>query len=178
MIKETLTVVFTKPKYLVLLPILSFLTLFIFVVLNNIDSFLSLYSAGGINLTFDLFFTALGNIEYSSGPFYLAGILVIAVLVGTNFTMLLFKLDTVKSQSALSKRNASSLAGVILGAFATSCASCATALISIIGLSAGLAVLPLKGFEFVILSISLLTVSNFYMARSLYNECEECRIKS
>lgn len=100
-----------------------------------------------------------------SGPAHVLSIGLVAVLGGINFTLTVLR---VRRTGVLVGR--SSLAGILGtfgGAFSASCAACSTALISLLGLSGGLAILPFGGLEVSLLAIALLLISLYYIAKSL-----------
>lgn len=95
-----------------------------------------------------------------------------AILVGVNVLLL------IKSIVGLEQRGKAhiTLGGTTIFSIVTAgCASCGLSLLSILGLSATLTVLPFHGAELRYISFFLLIVSAFYMLKKLH-EAKYCRI--
>jgi len=97
----------------------------------------------------------------ATAPVYQAGVLVLvpaAVLVfGINFGLTVLLLRA----RAVAPDQAGSLIGALIGGFGASCPSCSAFLLSVIGVSAGLSVLPFAGLE-------LWTAATLVMAFTLW----------
>lgn len=94
---------------------------------------------------------------------------VIAVLFGMNLAMVTY---FVKRNRALGREEmAAGAGGVISGIFGVGCATCgsllATSILSLVGAGGAIALLPLKGGEFNVLSIALLITSIYFIARKI-----------
>ena len=83
----------------------------------------------------------------ATAPVYQAGLLVFVpaavLLFGMNFAITVLLLRA----RAAAPDQAGSLLGAIIGGFGASCPSCSAFLLSVIGVSAGLSVLPFAGLE-------------------------------
>jgi len=110
-----------------------------------------------INLTLSL----LGGIQTNFSALSATYTILIAILVGINVAMIVY---LVRKRSELGKKGmATGVGGVASGALGVGCAACGSFLLSTIlasfGAASALALLPLKGGEFGILSVALLGVT-------------------
>lgn len=100
----------------------------------------------------------------ATAPVYQAGLLVLVpaavLLFGMNFGLTVLLLRA----RAAAPDQAGSLVGALIGGFGASCPSCSAFLLSLIGVSAGLSVLPFAGLE---LWIAAALVMAFTLWRSL-----------
>ncbi len=93
----------------------------------------------------------------------------IAILFGVDLAMIVY---LVKRTHALGRGEmTASAGGIISGVFGVGCAACgsflATSILSLVGAGGAVALLPLKGGEFGILSIILLVSSIYFVARKI-----------
>ena len=89
----------------------------------------------------------------------------VAALGGINLSLTLLRV--VRTKVFLGREGFSSLLGTLGGAFAASCSACGTALISLVGVSGGLALFPLKGLEISLLAVAILSVALYFLGKSL-----------
>ena len=175
LIREATLLVLKKPTYLVFTAVISFFLLLLFVFLNSIPVFLS---ALRINNSLDFFFTILFNqidlIIGIGGIIPFATVVVVAILAAVNISMIIFKIKALNSVE--SKSSLLGFAGIFSGSLSSACTACSGALISILGVSGGLAVLPLRGIEFSSLAIILVLISIYYISKSLV-EAGVCKIE-
>ena len=98
-------------------------------------------------------------------------------MVGINITLLVYYM---KRTFALQKEIGTSALGMVAGFLGVGCASCGSALLSsFIGLSAAtgfIGILPLKGLEFSLLSIVIISISIYVVARNIQVP-PACRVK-
>lgn len=103
--------------------------------------------------------------------------LVISAMVGINIALLVYH---TKRTFALQKEIGTSALGMAAGFFGVGCASCGSAfLASFIGLSAAtgfVGILPFKGLEFNLLSIIIISISIYVVARNIQRP-PACRVK-
>lgn len=99
--------------------------------------------------------------------FYL--LLFASLLVGFNFVLLFLTIKNLKQSS-----NVSFLVGgaSILSIAAVGCTSCGLSILSVLGFSAALAILPFDGLTLHLISTALLIFSTFYMLKKLKSVCK------
>lgn len=113
----------------------------------------------------------MASIEYIVTAFTLLGF--ISVLFGLNVSLLMYKYRQLK-QLGLKETGASAL-GVFAGSMGAGCPVCGALVLSLLGVSAGLSVFPLKGLEVQVLGVGLLLIATFLNARSIVRNC--CIVK-
>lgn len=176
-ILSALKKVFSKKLNIIIAGILSLVVFFSFILAN---SFALIKSGIVVSETFWVFFSlfldqTLAILDIGGIINFLAVVLV-SLLSGVTITMIIYQLKNfgdVKPKSGVVE-----IFGIFSGALAASCPACAVTLISLIGLSGGLAVLPFHGLEFSLLALVLLTFSLFMISKGLVEECEDCKINS
>ncbi len=172
-LKESLLIVFVnKPLYSLLAVFIAFVIFSLFIVLTNIPLFLQAWSVSGISLFPRVSLNIIGTILSVSGKLALTLMVAIAIVGGVNISMIIFKFITTKKFGG---PNFVGLSGLVGSAFGAGCPACATSLISVLGVSGGLSVLPFKGVEFTSLGLLILLVSFYFISKSI-SECEECKI--
>lgn len=122
--------------------------------------------------------TTLSNMFVMGGSAYtifsLLMLLFIAALFGINTAFFWYKKE-VKLKLGL-KEGIGSTAGALFGSIASGCPVCGAFLLSLVGVTSGLAIFPFKGIEIQLLSIALLGASLFLNAKSISN-CDSCEVK-
>lgn len=149
-----------------------FAFLYIAIVVYSINSRLVLgtvFDASPITYKFALFLSLLPGIYTAMSllDFYL--LLFTSLLVGFNFVLLFLTIKNLKQSS-----NVSFIVGgaSVLSIAAAGCTSCGLSMLSILGFSAALAILPFDGLTVHLLSIALLVFSTFYMLKKLRAVCK------
>lgn len=103
--------------------------------------------------------------------------LVISAMVGINITLLVYYM---KRTFILQKEMGTSALGMAAGFLGVGCASCGSVLLSsFFGLSAAtgfIGILPFKGLEFSLLSIVIISISIYVVARNIQRP-PACRVK-
>lgn len=90
----------------------------------------------------------------------------IAALFGINMAMVVYFFKRIKS--GLARRDAATgFGGIVSGALGIGCAACGSFVLSALGAVGALAILPLKGGEFGILSVILLLISLFLISKKI-----------
>jgi hypothetical protein len=172
-ISNTFRLVFSKFLYIFLAAILSLSVFAIFVFLANIPNFTTAVNATkNLLIVFDVFQTAIANMIFAS-PLHFTLLVITTVLVGINFTFLIFKVKVAKD--ANNKSPLISFGGAFGGALAAGCPACPISLLAILGVSGGLAALPFRGIELSALAITLLIFSLYLIAKSIYF-CKTCKV--
>jgi len=156
--------VFSRTSYI---PVASVLALFVFVfavllpslpLLNEVVFGSSAPLGTKLNLTISL----LGGISTNFSTLSAIYTILIAVLVGVNVAMIVYLVR--KRSGMLGQKGAVlGVSGIATGALGVGCAACGSFLLSTIlasfGAAGALALLPLKGGEFGIVSVGLLGVT-------------------
>lgn len=170
-IKESLNTVYSKPKYIFLAALIAFLIFSLFLFLTNIPIFLQAWSVGGFALFPKVSLNIINTILSVSGRLALSLMIAIAIMGGINISMVIFKFRATRSMGL----NFASIGGILGSAFGVGCPACSTSLISILGISGGLAVLPFKGVEITSLGLLILLVAFYFTAKSI-SLCEACKV--
>ncbi len=166
--------VFTKRKYLLILAT-SFL---IFYFLNGL-----ILNARNLSQVFKtLGFLSLLKFIFNSGVYFhksvtlfsALGVFLLSLAVGVFITLLFYRYDFIEKRDR-EKIGFFAGIGIFFGAAAPSCAACGVGLISLLGLSSVLALLPFKGQEVLPISLLLVTFSVIMITRKLYNPV--CKLK-
>lgn len=98
---------------------------------------------------------------------------IIAILFGINVSLITYKFNM--SRKLNIKEDSSSVLGLFGGVLASGCPVCGVGLLTLLGVSGGLAVFPFEGLELKVLSIALLLYSTYKVSGSMSN-CKECVI--
>lgn len=163
-----------KPKYAVLAIFLSIFLFALFIFVNNVPLFTSAFEVSqDLGLMTKVFLNAADMVRDIGGIPVFASVIVVSILGGVSTSMIIYKIAATRKSG--SSQGLLSFGGIFGGALSSSCAACSSALISVLGVSGGLAVFPLKGLELSALSIVILIVSIFFISKSL-SESGACSI--
>ena len=166
--------VFRNPSYVAASILISTFTFFIFILVNNFSTFVTVL---GLNaspkLLLDVITNGATNILDASGAVMFSSIIVVSILSGITISMIIYQLRIKRSFGG--KKNLASFGGIFGGAFSSACSACSTTLASILGAAGGLAIFPLKGLEFSLPSIGILIASMYFISKGLM-ESGKCRI--
>jgi hypothetical protein len=175
-LKEIFTVwgrMFSRWKYVLVFIISGFTFYLLNGLISNFSNFGSFYDLFGLFGTVKFaFISALGFIELLT-PFNAVAILVLSVLVGMMISLLAYRHEYFSVGAG--KVGFLGSMGLFLGVAAPGCAACGVGLISLLGLSSVLALLPYKGHEIIVFAIVLTTISVMVLSRKLYNPV--CKVK-
>ncbi|MBI3485483.1 hypothetical protein HY025_00905 [Candidatus Daviesbacteria bacterium] len=137
-----------------------------FYTIIGLDAALALFVLYNFLLTRTSSITTLLT-NTSDTPFYIWFYIVSSILA-----FILFGLDlslTVhvfrQTNNLRGKEGGSTVLGTLVGAFAASCPICSGVLLSLVGITGGLAVFPFKGLELKALSVVLLVLPLFFLIR-------------
>lgn len=173
-VKESLFTVFVyKPLYSLLAVLIAFVIFSLFLFITNGLLFLQAWKVTGVSLFPQVTLNIVDTILSVSGALPLALMIAIAFVSGANISMIIFKFNATRSVGGL---NFASIGGLVGSVFGAGCPACSTSLLSILGVSSGLSVLPFKGIEFTSLGLLILLVSFYFISKSM-SECEKCKIK-
>lgn len=118
---------------------------------------------------FRMLFTMQGT---TYAIFYILAGLIIAFLFGMNLSLLIYQFKLNKKIKY--KEGSQSIFGSVLSAISSGCPACGS-LLAVFGITSGLSIFPLKGFELKILAISLLLLSTYFLVKRIDAKCENCR---
>jgi len=112
------------------------------------------------------------------GPAYLVAsfglTFIVAILAGVNVSLAVFKIKG-STLFNLKKSGTASTFGSTLAVFTPGCPACTTSLTTVLAAVGGLAIFPLLGLEFKILSLGALLFSIYWITRKL-NQPITCKI--
>ncbi len=171
MIKNALSRVFQRPTYLGLATLISLCVFAFSVWLPNFKLIAKVLSSdAGLLQRLKFPLSLLGSITTNFSFLSASYTILIAILFGMNVAMLIFflrrRLVNIKQTGV-----ALGFLGMISGIFGVGCAACGSFLMVTLltwsGAGALMAVLPLNGEEFGIVSIILLFISLFYTAKQI-----------
>ena len=177
MMKKFLTVlkqVFGKAEYLLLFLGSATLIMVGSIVVRNFSLLEQTLGSESFSLWQKTLFTIsfLGSVNETFGILGSLLLFVISVLFALNLTLLIFYIRKVKSIMKGSKRiHAVGIGGLISGLLGIGCAACGsivlTAVLSSIGASGLLILLPLHGSEFGFLGVALLAFSIYELVKRI-----------
>ena len=93
----------------------------------------------------------------------------ISSLAGINFAMMAFKIKRMKMMNSV-KSNSSAMFGGVFAAFTPGCPACTAPLAIILGAVGGLSLFPMQGLELKFISVGVLILSIFWIARGLQSK--------
>ena len=162
--------VFTNWRYFLLSVFIFFTVLLFSIWLPNIN-FIR-HTTFSQSLTFDqkrgILISSLGAFQTNFTAFSQILTIIVAVLFAINFSIVVYYFI---QRVSLYKASGMSLVGIVIGLLGVGCASCGSVLLSSIfgfGVTASfLGVFPLKGKEFGLLSIVILSISTYLVAKKI-----------
>lgn len=174
LIKKSTILVFKRPVYIFLAAFLTILIFFLFIFLTNIPVFLQTWTlTKNFTILLKLSANIIDNILFVSGPIALALMIAVSIFSGINISMITFQY---LSDRSVSKSNFATGGGVMGSAFGAGCPACSTSILSLLGVSGGLGVLPFKGIEITSFGLLILLISFYFISKSI-NSCKACQIK-
>lgn len=170
LIARTVRLVLSIPWYAVLAGLYGMFALSVFVFARNLTILqrVILFGTAPVRARFRILVEMYPGVGTAYTADQTSLLVTTAVLVGVNLALVTYHLR----EHQVSLRGGSGGAGgVVLGTFGAGCASCGSALLagvlSLFGASGLLAVLPLDGLEFALLSVVLLVLSIYWIADGL-----------
>ena len=161
-------------KIFISIIIIAFLYISLSILLLNNRLFFSLIQDHLISFsTLLLFFSLFVGLwtSLSASDFFIT--ILTALLVGINISLLL---RTIALLGNKEKLHISIGGATIIGFVTTGCASCGLSILSLLGLSTTVSILPFHGLELHIGAVILLFFSCWYMLRQIHNGIY-CKIK-
>jgi hypothetical protein len=171
-VRQSLTQVFSDYRYITVAIAVACLAFALSVWLRNISLIVtaftsSLFDVGDRLL---LLLRLLGGIATADTVLVAVLTIIMSLLFGVNIALLIYYFVQRKKLPA-AKESATTVGGIIAAVFGIGCSACGTlvlsAILSSVGATGLLALLPLGGGEFLISSIALLIASIYWIARSI-----------
>ena len=162
--------VFKRPTYILLSPVVFLMTLVFSIWLPNF-SFIN-HTATSSYLTpsqkLGILGASLGALETNFTPISRILTIIVSALFSIDFSLTTYYFQ---KKLALEKTAGTSLAGLFIGLIGIGCASCGSViLMSVLGLStatAFISILPLRGVEFSLISVLILSYSIFLLNKKI-----------
>ncbi|MEX1061943.1 MAG: hypothetical protein WEC39_02455 [Patescibacteria group bacterium] len=165
-ILAALKILFKNPLYLLLALLLAALLFAVYFVVNDLSYYrTALGISSSLWFLWQVFAHHLWLVSQATSTANVAVVGLVAILGGINLS--LTALRVVRTKVWVGRAGFPALAGILGGALGASCAACSTALISLLGVSGGLALLPFKGLEVSLVAAFLLLVSLYFLGQSL-----------
>lgn len=181
LLARTVWLVLTIPAYAALALVVALGTLSVFVVSQNLP--LASFALTG-PLPLDARLTILLELYPFVGTVYgpLTGLalLAVATLTGVNVALVAYH---VREHGLAVERSGGSAVGVVLGVLGAGCAACGSAILagvlSLVGATSLLTLLPLEGLEFSLLAAVVLVLSTYWLADGMRGgEIRGCPVDS
>jgi len=173
-LKKAFQSVFINPRYVIVSALITLFIFFIFILVNNFSTFVTLLDLNSPPTLFvEVITNGAANILDSSGISLFASVIVVSILSGITISMIIYKWRMTKSFGG--KKNFAGFGGIFGGAVSSGCSACSATLVSILGVAGGLSIFPLKGLEISLPSIGILVVSMYFISKGLV-ESDRCRI--
>lgn len=163
---RTVRLVLSIPAYAVLALVASLVALSLFVFSQNVElvSFALSGQVGfgdGLTILLELYPFVGGSFTPIQG----IGLVLVAVLAGVDIAFVTYHL---REHGLSVKEGGGSAAGVVLGVLGAGCAACGSAilvgLLSLVGATGLLTLLPFEGLEFTALAVGVLVLSMYWLA--------------
>lgn len=171
-VRQSLRQIFGDYRYVIVAATTACLAFALSVWLRNISLLGMAFTSPlfSVNDRLLLLFRLLGGIATAGTLLVAMMTIVVALLFGVNLALLVYYFVQRKSLPDV-KESATTVGGVIAAVFGIGCSACGTlvlsAILSSVGATGLLALLPLGGGEFLLVSIALLTASIYWIARSI-----------
>ena len=164
--------VFRRPAYVVSTASLALASFIFLAFLPNYRAIVFVFDDGGLTLGLKINFLVylILSVAESISFFSIINTAVVSVLFGINAVLIIYVWRR-RFAGLNGKMAASALGGVGAGALSAGCAVCGSfalsAILSVFGAGGALALLPLRGGEFGILSVALLSASIYMIAHKI-----------
>ncbi|MBI2451896.1 hypothetical protein HYV50_02335 [Candidatus Pacearchaeota archaeon] len=169
--------IFSNFRYVLFLGITAFLFYFLNGLIANIRNIESFYNILGFSGALKAVF--ISSLLFSKNITLLTfiGTIILSLLFGMLITLLVYRFKVIKSASG-NKFGLASSVGLFFGLAAPGCAVCGVGLISLLGFSSALAILPFEGKEILLAAIVLLAFSVARISEKLYTPVCEINLNS
>lgn len=170
---RALRVVLGTPAHAVLAAVVAALSLGVFIFSRNLSLLIDVVLFGDVSFDAKLGIVTgmYAGVLTVSEPLTAIVLVTLAVLLGVNVSLFAYYLRT---HDLTLRRGSGSVGSIVLGTLGAGCASCGSAVLagvlSLVGGTWVMALLPLEGLEFSLLAIPLILVSTFWIADGLQSE--------
>ncbi len=117
-----------------------------------------------LSAKFLILYSLLGGLFTSMTPFSLFLLFLSALLTGANLTLIYQKISFLRQLGNLKLTVGG---GLVLGIVGSGCSACGLPVLSLFGLTGSVAFLPLQGGELAFISVIMLAVSLYFLAKSV-----------
>ena len=157
--------VFSQKKYIAIAAITA-LVIFLFnVYITNYKLLQEIFTT---RILFDLLIGTFQSLAWYAQ----ISTVTLSVLTGITLSLLAFKIKVARADV----KDSSGILGTIFGVLVPGCATCGIGVLAILGFTSALLTLPLKGLEFAILGIAILSVTILYTSKQIV-ECPACQVQ-
>ncbi len=160
--------VFGNFKYVLMLLIFGFVFYLINGIIGSVQNAFSVYDLLGFSGTIKFLLISSFRFVERITTVSAVGVLLLSFLFGALVSLLVYRFKNIDRKTRESLGFAGSL-GVLLGVAAPGCVACGVGVLSLVGLTSSLAVLPFKGNEIIILAVVLVGFAVVNITRKLYN---------
>jgi len=137
----------------------------IFILINNTNLiYTTLVSAFPLRVKAEIIISLITGVGESMDSVSLSLLLIIALLTGLNVSLLFKKVAIMRLYGKLKFVVGGSS---ILGLFSSGCASCSLPIFAFFGIGSSAGSLPLRGYEFSLITISLLSYSSYILIKQI-----------
>jgi len=165
-ILAALKILFKNPAYLFLALVLASVLFLIYFLVNDISLFRSAAAiSGSLPFLWKVFANQVSMIARINGWFNVLAIGLVAVLGGINLALTILRVW--RTRVFIGRASLMGILGTFGGALAASCSACTSALVSLLGITGGLAIFPFGGLEISLLAIVVLSASLYFASKSL-----------
>ncbi len=164
--------VFQKPKYSSIAIIIAFIFFSLNMLFPNLKTLGEIATRSGVVATVKFAAVLIEGGFMSMAPLALYSLMFIALLLGTVASLIIYK--TKMNRMFFAQSGKATTIGAMLGLVAPGCASCGIGVLSALGLTSTLTILPFQGTELSVLSIILLGTSTMSLAEKIAdgNSCK------
>jgi hypothetical protein len=172
MVRQSLRQVFGSYRYIIVAIATALLAFSLSVWLRNVGLIAAAFTSPlfGFSDRLLLLLRLLGGIVMADTAFVAILTIGMSLLFGMNIALLTYYFVQRRKLPA-AKESATTIGGLIVAVFGIGCSACGTlvlsAILSSVGATGLLVLMPLGGGEFLIISIGLLSASVYWMARSI-----------
>lgn len=170
---HSLRVVLGTPAHAVLAGVIAVLSLGLFIFSRNLALLLDVVVLGNLPLDAKMGIVVgmYRGVLTVSEPLTASVLVTLAVLLGVNVSVFVYYL---RMHDLTLRQGSGSMGSILLGTLGAGCASCGSAVLagvlSLIGGTWVISLLPLEGLEFSLLAIPLILLSTFWIVQGLRSE--------
>lgn len=126
----------------------------------------TIFGAHSLSYKWNLLVALLAGMWIAMSRFSLILLIIVATLTGLNLTLIVQRLQALRSSGKIHLAvGGSSLLGIV----GSGCASCGLPILALVGLSGAMVYLPFRGIELSVIAIALLGSSLYFLLKSRSN---------